>query len=167
MRMLIAATTALALSAAAFAQPGHGGPGSMGQGGSMAGGMPMMGMMGEHCAMMGRTDGALAFLRTELAIAPAQTKVWDAFAAVYRAEAAARPKMPMMGGGTMKPGMGPKAGKSYPDKIAHHLEMMESHHTSAKKLADAAKPLYDALNAEQRKAADELLAHFVMSHCRM
>jgi len=163
MRTLIAVTAALALSTAAFAQPGH-----MGQGGPMAGGMPMMGMMQGHCAMMGRTDGALAFLKTELAITSAQDKAWEGFADAYRSEASAGQKSPMTRGrGRMKPGEGPIADKPFPEKVARHLEMMENHLTSARKLADAAKPLYDALNTEQRKTADELLTHFVMAHCSM
>ncbi|MCE9523840.1 MAG: Spy/CpxP family protein refolding chaperone [Alphaproteobacteria bacterium] len=163
MKMLIAAVAAFALTGAALAQPGHG-PGQMGHGGPMGEGMPMMGMMQEHCAMMGRTDGALAFLKAELAITPAQTKAWDGFAEVYRANA----KMPMSGGqGMKKHGAGPMADKPFPEKIAQHLTMMEAHLAGVRKLADAAKPLYDALSAEQRKTADELLTHFVMSHCSM
>ncbi len=167
MRVLTAATIALFASGAAFAQPG---PMPGGHGGRMADRMPMMGMMmGGHCAMMQRTEGALAFLRTELKITAAQEKTWGAFAAVFRAEAADRAK------GAMAHGHGPKMGpdakadaaEPFPQAIARHLQMMDLHHASLKKLSDAAKPLYDELNAGQRKTADELLMHFVMSHCAM
>lgn len=176
MRMLTGAAIALLVSTAALAQPGPMGP--------RPGNMPMMGMMmGGHCAMMRRSEGALAFLKTELRITPAQEKSWEAFATAYRAEAANRPKGPMPGGGGMGPGMmgpgmmGPGMmgggmmmggpGGPFPKAVDAHLQMMENHLASARKLKDAAKPLYDALGAEQKKTADELLTHFVMMQCPM
>ncbi len=167
MRVLTGATIALFASGAAFAQPG---PMPGGHGGPMADRMPMMGMMmGGHCAMMERTEGALAFLKTELKITAAQEKTWGAFAAVFRAEAAGKPKGPMARGHGPKMGPGAKADAPapFPQAVARHLQMMDQHQASLKKLSDAAKPLYDELNAEQRKTADELLLHFVMSHCAM
>ena len=176
MRLLTGAAIALLASTAALAQPGPMGP--RGGGPMMADNMPMMGMMG-HCAMMRRSEGALAFLKTELKIAGPQEKAWNGFADAYRAEAAKLPKGPggapmgpgMMGGGPgmMGPGGGmvSPVGQPFPKAVETHLQMMERHIASARKLSDAAKPLYDALNAEQRKTADELLVHFVMMHCPM
>jgi hypothetical protein len=174
MRFLTGAMIALVASSAALAQPYgpmHGGP----QG-------DMMGMMMGHCRMMQRSEGALAFLKTELKITAAQEKAWGAFAAAYRDEAAQGPKGPMagrrggpggMGPGRMGPGgMGPGgmmmgAGEPFPKAVEQHLQLMERHLAGARKLTDAAKPLYDALSAEQKKTADELLTHFVMMRCPM
>jgi hypothetical protein len=158
---------ALVAASTASAQPGPGGHG----GGPMADRMPMMGMMmgGGHCAMLRRTEGALAFLKTELKIAAAQEKAWEGFAAAFRQEAANKAKNAKAHGHgpKMGPGAKPDAAEPFPQAMARHIEMMDQHHAGAKKLSDAAKPLYDALNAEQRKTADELLMHFVMSHCGM
>jgi hypothetical protein len=168
MKFLTGALIALVASTAAFAQPGpH--SGMMGGQGPMTGEMGMMGGMMGHCAMMRRSEGALAFLKTELAITPAQAKAWDAFAAAYRAEAANKPRGQMMGGpggGMMKRGAG-GAQQAFPEAVAQHVQMMESRLAGTKRLMDTAKPLYDALNAEQRKSADELLAHFIMMRCPM
>lgn len=165
MKILTGAAIALLAAGAAFAQPGPMGGGPM-AGGPMADRMPMMGMMmGGHCAMMRRTDGALAFLKAELKITAAQEKSWDAFATAFREEAGVKHQGPMARG--HGPKMGPGAAEPFPQTIARHLQAMDQHHASIKKLSDAAKPLYDGLNAEQRKTADELLTHFVMAHCPM
>jgi hypothetical protein len=183
MKILSGVAIALLLSTAALAQPGPagGGPG----GPMMTGDMPMMGMMMGHCAMMRRSEGALAFLKAELKIASGQEKAWEAFAAAFRTEAANRPKGPMPGGrggpmgpgmmgpgmmgpgGGMGPGMMGGAGQPFPKAVETHLQFMERHLTSARKLMETAKPLYDALNVEQKKTADELLTHFVMMRCPM
>jgi hypothetical protein len=161
MKILTGAMIALLAASTAMAQPGPmGGQG----GGPMAGGMPMMGM-GGHCAMLRRTDGALAFLKTELKITSAQDSAWEDFAAAFRDGAAAKPKGPARHGPKMGTGSRPDAAEPFPQALAHHMQMMDQHHARVKKLSDAAKPLYDGLNAEQRK--DELLMHFVMSHCMM
>ena len=164
MKLMSVAMAALLMSSAALAQPGP-----------MMGGddMPMMGMMGGHCAMMGRTEGALAFLKTELKITAAQEKSWDAFADAYRANAADMPMGhgPRGGHGKMKGKgahmMGGMGGGPFPDVMAQHLQMMEQHIDGARKMTDAATPLYKALNADQRKTADELLPRFVMMRCGM
>jgi hypothetical protein len=163
MRTLTGAMIALLTATTAMAQPGPAGE----HGGSpMAGRMPMM-SMGGHCAMMGRTEGALAFLKTELKITSAQEKAWEAFAALVRQEAANKPKGPAGHGHGPKGASKPDAPEPFPQAVTRRLQMMDQHHESLKKLSDAAKPLYDGLNTEQRKTADELLMHFVMSHCMM
>lgn len=176
MRMATAAIVALVASTAALAQPGP----MMGGDKPMGGNMPMMGMMMGHCAMMQRTEGVLAFLKTELKVTGAQAKAWDGFAAAYRSEAASGShrhgptkgkqhgaKGPgakgMMGSGVMMGG----ASGPFPEAMAKHIKMMEDRLSDAKKLRDATKPLYDTLSAEQRKTADELLPHFVMMRCPM
>jgi hypothetical protein len=172
MRFLTGAMIVLVASSTAVAQPHGPAAGS----GPHADNMPMMGMMMGHCRMMQRSEGALAFLKTELKITAAQEKAWGAFAAAYRDEVAQRPKEPMAGrrggpGGMGPGGMGPGgmmgAGQPFPKAVEQHLQMMERHLASARKLTDAAKPLYDALSAEQKKTADELLTHFVMMRCPM
>jgi hypothetical protein len=42
--------------------------------------------------------------------------------------------------------------------------MMEAHHQTFAKRYEASKTLYEALDAGQRKTADELLMHYVMPH---
>jgi hypothetical protein len=169
MRLLTGVMIGLLASSAAFAQP-HG---PMAGGGPHGDDMPMTGMMMGHCRMMQRSEGALAFLKTELKITAAQDKAWAAFAAAYRDQVAQGPKGPMAGRrggqGRMGPGGGMTmgAGEPFPKAVEQHLQMMERHLAGARKLTDAAKPLYDALGAEQKKTADELLTHFVMMRCAM
>lgn len=160
MKFLAIAAAALLTACAAVAQP-HG---MRGQGSHGAEGMPMMGMMTTHCRMMQRTEGALAFLKTELKITAAQERAWNAFADAYRTPHAAA-----HGGAGHGPGKGPhgKGAEPFPQAASRHVEMMEHHLARAKVMSDAAKLLYDALGAEQRKAADELLMQFVMMHCAM
>ena len=148
MKTLTILAVALLASSAALAQPmgGHGG------GNMMSGG----------CVMMQRTEGALAFLKTELKIAPSQEQAWNDFADAYRDAAGAGHE-----GHGKKPGDHKAQGKhdkaeSFLDKAQHHLEMMDMHHAGFKKVYDAAKPLYETLNTEQRKTADELLMHYLM-----
>lgn len=155
--MKISSMMAIALlaSSAAVAQPmgGHGG-------GCM---MQMMGG-GHHCMMMQRTEGALAFLKTELKITASQEGAWNSFAAAYRAGASAE-HADDEHGGDRKDHKG-RHGKmqSFLDKAAHHQDMMETHHQGFAKRFEAAKALYGALDAGQRKTADELLMHYVMPH---
>jgi LTXXQ motif family protein len=157
MKTLSAIAVTLLASSAAFAQPmgGHGG-GERPQ---------MMQMMGGHCMMMQRTEGALAFLKTELKISSSQEQDWSAFAAAYRDAAGAGHEGEDKHDNHKARREHGKAG-SFLDKAKHHLEMMDTHHAGFRKVYDAAKPLYEALNAEQRKTADELLMHYLMPHHR-
>jgi hypothetical protein len=159
MKTFAGAALLLALSVPVLAAP----PGPMmGQGP----GEGRMGMMQGMCPMgMGqRTEGALAFLKTELKIASSQTSAWEAFATAYRDAKAHRGPMPMMRDGMM---MGPGAGpaKPLPERMAQHLAMMEGHLAQMKKLQPAVAQLYAALTADQRKTADEVVPMFLM--CRM
>ncbi len=124
-----------------------------------AGPQGMMGMMQGmmKCPMAGHMEGTLAFLKTELNITPAQSKTWEAFASAYRDIAASQGSMmgeSMMGGGMMA--------KPFPDRMAMHTQMMERHLVAAKKTQAAVEPLYAALDAKQRKTADELLPMITM-----
>lgn len=156
--MKYVSTMAIALlaSSAAIAQPmgGHGGGMMMGGGG------------GHHCMMMQRTEGALAFLKTELKITGSQEAAWNAFAASYRAAAPAMHGDDAKHDGGHKKHQGRKHGnaQSFLEKAVHHQDMMEAHHQTFAKRYEAAKALYEALDANQRKTADELLMHYVMPH---
>lgn len=125
----------------------------------------MQGMM--KCPMAGHVEGTLAFLKTELKITPGQAQAWEAFADAYRDIAASHTPMmgeDMMGGGMMGGGMkggdrkaGGAMAKPFPERMAMHTQMMERHLDAAKKFQAAVQPLYAALDAQQKKAADELL----------
>lgn len=156
MRMLAMTVLALALTASVAAQPGM-----MGQGPMMGEDRPGMGMMGGGMGMCSarRSEGMLAFLKTELKITPAQEKTWDAFAAAYRA--AKGGPMPMMPGGMTGTG---KA-QPLPERMAQHEQMMEARLDAMKKMHAVISPLYASLSTDQRRAADEILPMGMM--CRM
>jgi hypothetical protein len=159
MRTLTIFAVALLASSAALAQPMGGG-----QGGGMMGGGMMGG--GGHCMMMQRTEGALAFLKTELKIASSQEKAWNDFAEAYRDAAGGDHEEHGKKQGDHKAHGKHGKAESFPDKAKHHIEMMDMHHAGFKKVYDAAKPLYEALDTDQRKTADELLMHFLMPRHR-
>ena len=169
MRILIVGLTALFLSGTALAAPAaH--SGSHHASGAMSMQMPMMSMMMEHCAMMQRPEGTLAYLKTELAVTAHQSEVWDAFADAYRGQAKMQMKGGMMGGAMMGPSMEGKEhadAAEFPHVMSQHIEMLEMKLESAKKLDDAVMPLYEALSDEQRETANELLPHFLLGHCMM
>lgn len=165
MRPLVISILALLLSVAgATANPNHHPaagkpemPSSM-----LAGGM--MGMM--RCPTMGgHTEGALAFLKTELKIGDTQTSAWNSFADAYRqfmSSASANPMMQddaMMGGGM---GKDSKPAMSYPQRMKGHMEMMKAHLEAGQKFQGALDDLYATLNADQKKSADDLLPKFTM-----
>lgn len=109
------------------------------------GGMDMSGM-----GMTERIEGRIAFLRAELQITDAQSKVWDVFADVLRnnAKLFKDASMPMM------------AEASAPRLLAQ-LESQERMYDARLEGVRAMKatlaPLYENFSAEQRKTADELL----------
>jgi hypothetical protein len=115
--------------------------------------MPMMGvMMGRNgMPMMAKhIEGRLAFLKTELKITDAQLPVWNAFAQAMRDNATAMQAMPRAMTGTNK-------AVALPDKLAERETMMAAHLNALRKLKAAADPLYAALNADQKKTADEIM----------
>lgn len=185
MRVLLPLIAALTLATPALAQPS----GPQGARGMMPGGVMMMQGGMSMCPMAGHTEGTLAFLKTELAITTAQTQTWETFASAYRTIAASRGAMMgpgmmgqgMMGQGAMGPGMmgyGPMgpgamgpgmmsgdergAAKPLPDRLALHTQMMERRLEAAKKLQAAIQPLYAALDAKQKKTADEVMPMITM-----
>lgn len=121
--------------------------------GGSAGNMPMMSMMrmmmGQN-GMAGHVEGRIAFLKAELAITEAQQSLWSAVAEAIRTNAKDMTQMPhgmgMMGdSGTL------------PEKLAAHEKMMIAHLDGLRKLRIAFDPLYVALNADQKQAADALM----------
>lgn len=122
---------------------GHWFQGEMGHG--------MMGGMGHGMMMSPKySEQRLAALKKELGITEAQTKVWDDYAAAVKAGAGS------MRGMHMKM-MGGDAPATLPERVKLHQEMMTAR-VEAMKAADAATlALYDALSADQKKKADELI----------
>jgi hypothetical protein len=156
---IVAAGLALGLTHAAGQQRGPGwgmmGPGMMdrdspmGRGGMMGmmGGCPMMGSDGQGSAFI---DGRIAFLKAELAITEAQKGVWDAYA-----DATKRNLESMQGmAQTMKTVFD---AKTPVERLDAHLAAMESRSKALKDVKPALAKLYEALSAEQKKKADEIL----------
>lgn len=127
------------------------GPGMMrGRGmgrGYCAGGMGGMGM-GGGMAMMRYPDGTLAFLKAELKIKDSQSKQWNAFAHALRSSADAMQKMRAQHWSNR-----PQTLKGWlqrrEDGAAMRLETMRH-------MSKALIPLYDSLDATQKKTADAL-----------
>lgn len=113
------------------------------------GGMSMM--MGQNGMSMiaKHIEGRIAFLKTELKITDAQLPLWNAFAQAMRDNATAMQAMPH----TM---MGMKA-TTLPDKLAARETTLTAHIEAVRNLKAAADPLYAALNADQKKTADEIM----------
>jgi hypothetical protein len=117
------------------------------------GAMPMMRMMmGQNgIAMMAKhIEGHLAFLKTELKITDAQLPLWNVFAQAMRDNATAMQAMPHAM-------MGISKAATLPDKLAERETMLTAHIEAVRKLKAAADPLSAALNADQRKTADEIM----------
>ena len=132
----------------------------MREGGMQQQGMPMMGMM---CSMMrqggmgampmggmptmtDRTEGRIAFLKTELKITDAQLPLWNAVADAIRANA--------KGSTGMKDSMGQG---SLTERLAAREKHIAAQAEALRKFKSAVDPLYAALGQEQKKTADELL----------
>lgn len=137
--------------------------GMMGQGGSGMMGPGMMGtpMCGPGMVGVGTTehiDGWLAFLRTELKITDAQTKVWDQFAEALRTNAktlgeVGNSMMPQAGGGKMR---------APTPTLSEKLDTQERWITARLQGVSAMKATYEHVSEtfsdDQKKAANELLA---------
>lgn len=110
--------------------------------GAGMGGMPMGGMP----MMADRTEGRIAFLKTELKITDAQLPLWNAVADAIRANA--------KGGMGMMDSMGQG---SLTERMAAREKHLASQAEALRKFKSAVDPLYAALSDEQRKTADQLL----------
>jgi hypothetical protein len=135
---------------------GPGGRAMTGMGGmSMGRGMgPWMmggGGPGMCAAMAAHVEGRLAYLKVELKITEAQDQPWKAYAAAVRDSAQGMQARCT----TMMDAHG-SGGVSLPDRMDLHAAFMEAQLESLKATTKALKPLYDALNAEQKKVADQM-----------
>lgn len=120
--------------------------------------MGMMGMMPDMMSMMQtmadpshHTEGRIAFLRAELAIAPDQETAWTAFAEAFRKNAALR---------AAKAG---DHGHTPPDGVVGAL-IAEQHQLERQlegliALNAALGPLAEQLTPDQRRLLDQLLPH--------
>lgn len=99
-----------------------------------------------------RIDGQVAYLKAELKITPAQAAQWAAVEKAMRDAAAGRKAMREQA----------KADRDKPKTSVERLKAREKFAAAraeqAKTFVAAYEPLYNAMNDEQRKAADELFA---------
>jgi hypothetical protein len=100
-------------------------------------------------------EGRLAFLRTELKITEAQSPLWDRVAAVLREraakmDAAIEARRQARSGGGRADLLG---------QLEARIRSGESRTESERALLAAFRPLYESLSDEQKKTADEVLAH--------
>ncbi len=156
---VVLATALLAASVSvAIAQPApgpRGGPGMGMNATGMPAGHPMMGGgMMPGCGAMGgdHVEGHIAFLKTEIGITEAQSSQWDAFANALRAQAKARHA-------AMADCASAAQAQSAPARTEAMITHMTARLESMKTILAAEKPLYAALSDQQKKTADELLAH--------
>jgi len=109
-------------------------------------------------AMPGRAmglhvEGHIAFLKAELGISDAQAPLWDKVAAAMREDVA-----------RMTPAMAQAwDDRQKPETALAHLEtrakLAALRADGEARFLAAFRPLYESLSADQRKTADELLAH--------
>ena len=120
----------------------------------MSGGSGQIGMGGMDMSGMGmteRVEGRIAFLRAELKITGAQSKIWDAFADALRGNAKRLKEANM-------PMMGDAPGPQLLAQLDSQERMLGARLEGVRAMKAAFAPLYKALSAEQQKTADELLA---------
>lgn len=123
-------------------------------GGGMTGiGMPEMGPpMARGTTGLRHVEGQLAFYQAELHITDAQTVQWNAFADAIRTNAKRLQE-------AYRAIAQPRAGlPSLPDQLARRRQLLTAELDSLQSTEPAGHALYAALSAEQKKAADELMA---------
>jgi hypothetical protein len=127
------------------------GPWMMGRNGMMGSGM--MGWNGQPmCAMMGSDiEGRLAYLKAELKITQALEPLWTAYASEARENAKS-----MATRCTTMMGQSGTTALSLPDRLDRHEQLMAAQLDSLRATNKVLKPLYDALDDTQKKAADQL-----------
>jgi hypothetical protein len=125
------------------------------------GGMGYPGMMGGEgrrawaCAGAGsRVEGRLAYARAELRITPAQESLWQAYATALR-----EAERTLAGQCKDKP----EADSSLPDRLDRHVETMAARLEAMRATNRALRPLYAALDAGQKKAADDIMGMAMMA----
>ena len=135
---------------------------SMGGGGNSGAGMPMMQMMGNMMRGRGMSgmspasgrpvlshiEGQIAFYRAELRITDAQAATWNTFADALRA--GAKPLQEAFASAAQA--------TTVPAQLAARRRMLDAELASLQSIEPAARDLYAALSAEQKKTADEFMA---------
>jgi hypothetical protein len=118
------------------------------------GGMMDQGMMDGwgHGMMMGHrlNEERLKALKSELAISDAQAKAWDDYAAAITAAARTMREAHMQMMSAQLPA-------TLPERLVLHDNMMSSRHETMKKISEATLALYNTLDANQKKKADEVI----------
>lgn len=97
-------------------------------------------------------EGRIAFLRAELKIKPEQAAAFDRLAETMRAEAAQ-----MQQRHDARQANPPAENEAADIRAERRIQMMKDHLAAQERYLAAFKPLYASLDAEQKKAADELL----------
>ena len=157
-KALIAGTVVVAMAGAVVAHDrshswwsGWGG-GHMMQGGGMRGHMMDQGHPGW---MHERTDGRLAFLRTELKITKKQGAAWDKLATAVRTTSESHKAM--MRSMMEERRSGEFFKRPLPERLVFHQTHLEARLEHVKSVSEAVDGLYEILDDEQKKSADELV----------
>ena len=101
--------------------------------------------------MANHIEGRLAYIKAELKITEPQESLWNAYAAAARDNAnAMRAHCSTM--------MSRHSGSavSLPDRLDQHEQLMAAQLDAVRAMNKALKPLYAALNDDQKKTADQL-----------
>lgn len=106
-----------------------------------------------------RVDGRMAFLKAELAITADQEDAWQALEAVMRESMEQRAGR-MAERREQRAENGERARTPVPERLAGHVEAMESHLEQMRKMQEAVSGLYAVLTPEQQQEADDLLSRF-------
>lgn len=112
------------------------------------------------CGMAKHIDGRLAFLKTELKITPEQEKLWEDFATVAKDNATSMQERCEAKKAKWKDAKEKGESKErppLPERLDARAESLEAKLEALRAKTNAVKPLYDALNNEQKKTADELI----------
>jgi hypothetical protein len=109
-----------------------------------------------------RIERRLDFLHYELRITPAQQRLWDSFAGVVRSEAGqVRDRLARGSGGPGPDGSRADNDRREPPSVVERLEQRQqrlaNQTTRVDRLLGALRPLYTALDANQKRTADRLM----------
>lgn len=129
--------------------------------GMMSGGM--MPMMNQMSGMMApaHVEGRIAFLKTELKITSSQEPLWQGFAEALRSDARTMDDMAKKMQGMMMSGM-KETESSLIDRLDRRESMLNAHLDRLRRIRTALGPLYESLDDEQRRSADELIMPVAM-----
>ncbi|MCE9651087.1 MAG: Spy/CpxP family protein refolding chaperone [Parvibaculum sp.] len=131
------------------------GPGMMtgqGFGPGMMGGCGMMGYGRDASDDDSYADGRIAFLKAELKITAAQSAVWSNYADALTVNSQAMVSMHKQMFSTFK-----QDDRSALKFLDLHIQAMKSRLAALEALKPVTEALYNALSAEQRKKADDVL----------